>query len=142
MNRITRRSFILLLSRYLIGIAVAFIALVLGFPAFRSKLTRKKRLLPQTAPSENAAIYVIAEPCIGTKDRACVDACPVNCIHPTKDDPPSSTDQLFIDPVECISCGACVPVCPVSAIFALDDLPQKWKAYAKKNAKYYGRYKD
>ena len=85
---------------------------------------------------------MIAEPCIGTKDRACVDACPVDCIHPTKQEPPSSTDQLFIDPVECISCGACVPVCPVSAIFALGDLPEKWKAYAKKNAKYYGRYKD
>jgi NAD-dependent dihydropyrimidine dehydrogenase PreA subunit len=77
--------------------------------------------------------YIIAEPCIGTKDTACVDACPVDCIHPKKDtqyadgrpgfDP---QDQLFIDPVECIDCGACVPVCPVSAIFALDDLPEKW----------------
>lgn len=28
--------------------------------------------------------YVIAEPCIGTKDTACVDACPVDCIHPSK----------------------------------------------------------
>jgi NAD-dependent dihydropyrimidine dehydrogenase PreA subunit len=28
--------------------------------------------------------YVIAEPCIGTKDTACVDACPVDCIHPKK----------------------------------------------------------
>jgi ferredoxin len=34
--------------------------------------------------------------------------------------------MLYIDPVECIDCGACVPVCPVSAIFALDDLPEKW----------------
>ncbi|HEY2236929.1 MAG TPA: 4Fe-4S binding protein, partial [Candidatus Angelobacter sp.] len=49
------------------------------------------------------------------------------------------TDMLFIDPVECIDCGACVPVCPVSAIFALDDLPEKWKEYADKNAKYFGR---
>lgn len=31
--------------------------------------------------------YVIAEPCIGTKDTACVDACPVDCIHPKKDEP-------------------------------------------------------
>ena len=29
--------------------------------------------------------YIIAEPCIGTKDTACVDACPVDCIHPKKD---------------------------------------------------------
>ena len=74
--------------------------------------------------------FVIAEPCIGTKDTACVDACPVDCIHPKKnttyDDVRPGFDevpQLYIDPIECIDCGACVPVCPVSAIFALDDLP-------------------
>ncbi len=73
--------------------------------------------------------FVIAEPCIGTKDSACVDACPVDCIHPKKntkyDDARPDFDevpQLYIDPVECIDCGACVPVCPVAAIFALDDL--------------------
>ena len=69
--------------------------------------------------------YVIAEPCIGTKDTACVDACPVDCIHPKKDSPAHAEEEmLYIDPVECIDCGACVPVCPVSAIFALDDLPE------------------
>src|SRR6202158_3802158 len=75
--------------------------------------------------------YVIAEPCIGTKDTACVDACPVDCIHPKKsttyDDGRPTFDevsQLYIDPVECIDCGACVPVCPVSAIFVLDDHPR------------------
>ena len=71
--------------------------------------------------------YIIAEPCIGTKDTACVDACPVDCIHPKKDEAGhGEVDQLFIDPVECIDCGACVPACPVSAIFAQDDLPEKW----------------
>jgi NAD-dependent dihydropyrimidine dehydrogenase PreA subunit len=87
--------------------------------------------------------YIIAEPCIGTKDTACVDACPVDCIHPKKDTQYEDgrpvfdqVDQLFIDPVECIDCGACVPVCPVSAIFALDDLPEKWQAYIEKNANY------
>src|SRR5689334_20586219 len=84
--------------------------------------------------------YVIAEPCIGTKDTACVDACPVDCIHPKKDEPAYATEEmLYIDPVECIDCGACVPVCPVSAIFALDDLPEKWKAFTERNAAYYGR---
>ena len=84
--------------------------------------------------------YVIAEPCIGTKDSACVDACLVDCIHPKKDENNfAETDQLFIDPVECIDCGACVPVCPVSAIFAADDLPEKWKAYEPKNAQHFGR---
>ncbi|MBV9073913.1 MAG: ferredoxin family protein [Acidobacteria bacterium] len=84
--------------------------------------------------------YVIAEPCIGTKDTACVDACPVDCIHPKKDEAPhAESNMLFIDPVECIDCGACVPVCPVSAIFAADDLPEKWKEYEGKNAQYFGR---
>jgi NAD-dependent dihydropyrimidine dehydrogenase PreA subunit len=84
--------------------------------------------------------YVIAEPCINTKDTACVDACPVDCIHPKKDDPKYATEQLlYIDPVECIDCGACVPVCPVSAIFALDDLPEKWNSFTELNAKYFGR---
>ena len=65
---------------------------------------------------------MIAEPCIGTKDTACVDACPVDCIHPKKDDPKFDGEQLiYIDPVECIDCGACVPVCPVSAIFMGKD---------------------
>jgi ferredoxin len=84
--------------------------------------------------------YVIAEPCIGTKDTACVDACPVDCIHPKKDEPAYATEELlYIDPVECIDCGACVPVCPVSAIFALDDLPEKWSGFTARNAAYFGR---
>jgi NAD-dependent dihydropyrimidine dehydrogenase PreA subunit len=74
--------------------------------------------------------YVIAEPCIGTKDTACVDACPVDCIHPKKDeDGFARADQLFIDPVECIDCGACVPACPVSAIFARTTCRKSGPAY-------------
>ena len=82
--------------------------------------------------------YVIAEPCIGVKDTACVDVCPVDCIHPRKDegDFPSET-QLYINSDECIDCGACVPVCPVTAIFALEDLPEKWHNFAAINAEWY-----
>jgi ferredoxin len=84
--------------------------------------------------------YVIAEPCIGTKDTACVDACPVDCIHPHKDAPNyAEVELLSIDPAECIDCGACVPVCPVSAIFPLEDLPAQWAGYAARNAAYFGR---
>jgi NAD-dependent dihydropyrimidine dehydrogenase PreA subunit len=54
--------------------------------------------------------YVIAEPCIGTKDTACVEVCPVDCIHPTKTEPEYATAELlYINPDECIDCGACVP---------------------------------
>jgi len=82
--------------------------------------------------------YVIAEPCIGVKDTACVDACPVDCIHPRKDEADfNPVQQLFIDPQECIDCGACVPVCPVAAIFAREDLPDKWDGFAAVNAEHY-----
>src|SRR5438876_9631604 len=104
---------------------------------------RENRATVSLLKEESTMAYIIAEPCIGTKDTACVDACPVDCIHPKKDTQYEDgrpgfdeVDQLFIDPVECIDCGACVPVCPVSAIFALDDLPEKWHSYIEKNANY------
>jgi len=82
--------------------------------------------------------YIICEPCVGTKDTACVDVCPVDCIHPRKDEAEFATaDMLYIHPDECIDCGACVPACPVEAIFALDETPQKWEDFIPKNAAYY-----
>jgi ferredoxin len=66
--------------------------------------------------------FVITDPCIGTKDSACVDVCPVDCIHPRKDEPEfESVTMLYIHPEECIDCGACVPACPVSAIYDSHD---------------------
>ena len=77
--------------------------------------------------------YVITDACIGTKDRSCVDVCPVDCIHDEGDVDP----MLYIDPDECIDCGACEPACPVSAIFAEDDVPDNLKAYIQINAQWY-----
>jgi NAD-dependent dihydropyrimidine dehydrogenase PreA subunit len=71
--------------------------------------------------------FVIAEPCIDTKERSCVDVCPVDCIFETD-------RMLVIEPDECIDCGACVPECPVDAIYALDDLPEKWSKFEGINA--------
>jgi ferredoxin len=45
--------------------------------------------------------------------------------------------MLYISPDECIDCGACVPVCPVTAIFALEDLPEKWANFTPINADWY-----
>jgi len=82
--------------------------------------------------------YVITEPCIGTKDTACVDVCPVDCIHPRKDEPEFEAAAILnIHPDECIDCGACVPACPVEAIFALDEVPDKWQGFIGQNADYY-----
>jgi ferredoxin len=86
--------------------------------------------------------YVIAESCIGTKDTACVDVCPCDCIHPRKDEPGFSVEaQLYIDPVECVDCVACVPACPVSAIYFAEDLPEKWKNFGAINANWYATEK-
>ena len=78
--------------------------------------------------------YVITEACIGTKDRACVDVCPVDCIHPRKDETDfEGATQLFIHPDECIDCGACEPECPVTAIFPEEDVPANLKQYVQIN---------
>ena len=61
--------------------------------------------------------YVIGSACIGVKDTACVDACPVDCIHPRRDEPTFAVvEKLTIEPQDCICCAACVPACPVGAI--------------------------
>ena len=91
--------------------------------------------------------YIIAEPCVGTCDTACVEVCPVDCIHPTKDDweakgydENNSDDKLlYIDPEECIDCGACEPECPVEAIFEESEVPEEWNKYIKINYDYFGR---
>jgi ferredoxin len=79
--------------------------------------------------------YVITEPCINVKDTAWVDVCPVDCIHPRKDEPDfAAAPQLYINPDECIDCGACEPECPVNAIFPEDDVPAEWRDFIARNA--------
>ena len=78
--------------------------------------------------------YIIAEPCVDVKDKSCVEVCPVDCIHGTDDD-----KMLFINPEECIDCGACEPACPVQAIFPEEEVPEKWKPFVGKNYEYYGQ---
>ena len=78
--------------------------------------------------------YIIAEPCVSTCDTACVEVCPVDCIHPTDGE---GVTMLYIDPDECIDCGACEPECPVEAIFVEEDLPEEWEHFTKINADYF-----
>jgi len=78
--------------------------------------------------------YVIAQPCIDVKDKSCVDVCPVDCIHPTDGE---GVNMLYIDPDECIDCGACEPECPVEAIFSEEDVPAEWEHFTKINADYF-----
>jgi len=74
--------------------------------------------------------YVIAQPCVDVKDRACLDECPVDCIY-------EGERTLYINPDECVDCGACEPVCPTEAIFYEDDLPRPMKPYLKANAAFF-----
>ena len=64
--------------------------------------------------------YVITQPCIDVKDKSCVDVCPVSCIYIESDD---LDRKLYINPDECIDCGACEPECPVNAIFEASAVP-------------------
>jgi ferredoxin len=91
--------------------------------------------------------FVIAEPCVSTCDTACVAVCPVDCIHGPIDktglgaevEGMESVDglQLYIDPDECIDCGACEPECPVEAIFDEDMLPDEWTNYIEINKEFF-----
>ena len=88
-------------------------------------------LYVQLSPSQEVLVtYVIAQPCVDLKDRACVDECPVDCIYEGK-------RMLYIHPDECVDCGACEPVCPVEAIFYEDDVPEEWKDYYDANVKFF-----
>ncbi|WP_299573787.1 ferredoxin family protein, partial [uncultured Williamsia sp.] len=80
--------------------------------------------------------HVITQPCCN--DASCIAVCPVNCIHPTPDEPEFLTaEMLYIDPDTCIDCGACIDECPVEAIFPDDQLDEKGERYLQINADYY-----
>ena len=84
------------------------------------------------------SIHVITEPCVGCKDAACVQICPVDCIHPRRDEADfEQATQLYIDPDACIGCGLCVDECPVRAIFPDDEVPAQWAHYVQLNAAHF-----
>jgi ferredoxin--NADP+ reductase len=67
-----------------------------------------------------------------------VYACPVNCIHPTPDEPGfATTEMLYIDPVACVDCGACVTACPVGAIAPDHRLDATQRPFIELNAAFY-----
>lgn len=81
---------------------------------------------------------VITEIC--DKHLACVDVCPVDCIHPkTDEDGYNAAPQLYINPDECIDCGACEDVCPVNAIFPEDEVPEPSQQSIQTNRDYFSK---
>ncbi|APE25626.1 MULTISPECIES: FAD-dependent oxidoreductase [Streptomyces] len=80
--------------------------------------------------------YAITQTCCN--DATCVAVCPVNCIHPTPEEPDfGTTEMLYIDPKSCIDCGACADACPVDAIFPADRLTGRLREYEAINAAHY-----
>ncbi|MDH3047261.1 FAD-dependent oxidoreductase [Gordonia alkanivorans] len=80
--------------------------------------------------------FVILQACCN--DASCVDVCPVNCIHPTPDEPDfMKAEMLHIDPQTCIDCGACVEACPVEAIKAEEDLEPEEEPFIDLNSEYF-----
>ena len=74
--------------------------------------------------------YVITEACIDCVHRSCVKECPVDCIY-------EGARSLYIQPEECINCGACVPVCPEEAIYFDEDLPEPMRRHQKDNEDFF-----
>ncbi|MEU8238192.1 ferredoxin family protein [Actinoplanes missouriensis] len=82
--------------------------------------------------------YVITQACADSKDTACWDACPADAIHPGPGRPGFDRHaQLYIDPAECIDCGACEPACPVEAIFPEDEVPDEHAGAIAVNRDYF-----
>src|SRR5664280_1415927 len=89
------------------------------------------RILGKSYESGGAPVtYVIAEACVDLKDKACIEECPVDCIY-------EGNRMLYIQPDECVDCGACEPVCPVEAIYYEDDVPEQWKPYTEANVVFF-----
>ena len=71
--------------------------------------------------------HVVTQPCVGCKYTDCVVVCPMECFY-------GDEAQLYIDPDDCIDCGACVPECPVEAIYLDADVPARWAGFVALNA--------
>src|SRR5437016_14385666 len=95
-------------------------------PTFRARRPRRFGAHRASASRRMFMPFVIAEPCIGVKDKSCVEVCPVNCIY-------EGEDQYYIHPDECIDCQACEAACPVQAIFPDNGVPEKWQSFIEKN---------
>ena len=95
--------------------------------------------------------YVITKACLGSKDRSCVEVCPVDCIYDIRNPElnakygaawakgdaehkdPRNAGMLMIHPDECINCGACISECPTDAIYEDTDVPENLEEFIKLN---------
>ncbi|MBO0836285.1 MAG: ferredoxin family protein [Actinobacteria bacterium] len=76
--------------------------------------------------------YIVTQGCIDLLDKTCIDECPVDCIY-------EGERMMYIQPDECVDCGACEPVCPVEAIYFEDDLPRNLAHFHRANVEFFAR---
>ncbi|MEV0340724.1 ferredoxin [Nocardia sp. NPDC050713] len=74
--------------------------------------------------------FVVGAACVDVLDRACVEECPIDCIF-------VGNRMAYIQPDECIDCGACEPVCPVEAVYFEDDIPAGQEQFVIENARFF-----
>src|SRR5690349_25035541 len=87
----------------------------------------KKRGPASNRVEEEFMAFVVTENCQRCRFTDCVAVCPVECFH-------GDDEMLYIDPEECIDCGACVPECPVEAIYDEAQLPDDKSQWLQLNA--------
>jgi NAD-dependent dihydropyrimidine dehydrogenase PreA subunit len=74
--------------------------------------------------------FVIGPACVDVMDRSCIQQCPVDCIY-------VGERMAYVNPEECIDCGACEPVCPAEAIMSEDQVPPEDRVFAEENARFF-----
>jgi NAD-dependent dihydropyrimidine dehydrogenase PreA subunit len=74
--------------------------------------------------------YVIGLACVDVMHKACVQECPVDCIY-------EGARAMYINPNECVDCGACKLICDAGAIFYETDLPEDQHGHLVDNAAFF-----
>jgi NAD-dependent dihydropyrimidine dehydrogenase PreA subunit len=95
----------------------------------------KWALVPQPRPGggqyASTMTYVIGQACVDVMDKSCVQECPVDCIY-------EGARSLYINPEECVDCGACKSICRMDAIYYETDLPENQQQHIADNAAFFG----
>jgi NAD-dependent dihydropyrimidine dehydrogenase PreA subunit len=76
--------------------------------------------------------YVIGAACVDVKDKSCVQECPVDCIY-------EGARTMYINPDECVDCGACKSICRLDAIYWEGDLPDDQLQHLDDNAGFFSQ---
>jgi len=74
--------------------------------------------------------FIVTQACLQEKNKSCTEVCPVDCIYDESD---ALDRMVFINPDECIGCGACESACPVNAIYEASEVPEEWGEFVELN---------